>query len=144
LGRKKGHQHTTDARKRSAPGSFTVSVRTKYLAAYAGGLSSADAAKKAGTTLSTISYHKRHDPTFAEQWQEAHEQFLEVAEQLAWNLALAADHRSCTMLIFMLKAWKPERYAERFNAKLSASDDFTANFMAAMQGVANGKPAATH
>lgn len=71
-------------------------------------------------------------------WEEAREQFTLQLELHAESLALQADVRFCTMLIFLLKARKPEVYGDRVKHTASA-EGFAEHFANAMNRALNGE-----
>jgi hypothetical protein len=59
----------------------------------------------------TVAYdHKREMPDFAAAWEDAKEAAIEILEGEAWQ---RARKQSDTLMIFLLKAHKPEKYRER-------------------------------
>ena len=54
--------------------------------------------------------HRKNDPDFAEAWDHAYESGTDVLEQVATKRALEHDSQ---LLMFMLKARRPEKYLER-------------------------------
>jgi hypothetical protein len=66
--------------------------------------------KGAGVAPKTAYEHKKEMPEFAEQWEEAKEAAIEILEAEAW---LRAQKQSDLLMIFLLKAHKPEKYRER-------------------------------
>lgn len=74
-----------------------------------------------------------------EAWEEARENYTGQMEVLAERLALSCDVRSPTMLIFMLKARKPEVYGERMRHDGRIDVGFPANFAMAMERALSGE-----
>ncbi len=69
------------------------------------------AAQAAGISRQTAYGWQRDDPEFADQWDEAHEQAVDVAESTLYQKALSGD---TICLIFYLKAHRPI-YRDRLN-----------------------------
>lgn len=67
------------------------------------------AAMVAGIDRDTAYYERQRDPTFAVEWQEALDRGVDMLEDVAKQRAFAG---SDTLLIFLLKAHRPERYRE--------------------------------
>jgi len=74
-----------------------------------------------------------------EAWDEARDHFTGAMEILAERLALSCDIRSPTMLIFMLKARKPEVYGERLNHSGKVDLGFPAHYASAMDRAMRGE-----
>jgi hypothetical protein len=68
------------------------------------------ACKVAGVDRSVAYDHKRALPEFAAQWEDAKEAAIEILEAEAWQ---RARKKSDLLMIFLLKAHKPEKYRER-------------------------------
>jgi hypothetical protein len=68
------------------------------------------AAKAAGVGRRTVYEWRETDAEFAAQWDDAIEDALDDAEKKAWDRGLTV---SDTLLIFMLKAHRPEKFRER-------------------------------
>jgi hypothetical protein len=66
--------------------------------------------KGAGITRETAYEHKKQMPEFAAQWEDAKEAAIEILEAEAWQ---RAKKKSDLLMIFLLKAHKPEKYRER-------------------------------
>src|ERR1035438_5954862 len=97
---------------RGRPRPLTRLQLAKYLELYSTGTSSSRAAALCGTTLWSISQRKRKDPIFAAAWEEASESFTGFLEDKAEGQAADCTLYSPTMLIFMLKARKPDVYRD--------------------------------
>ena len=69
------------------------------------------AAEGAGTTRKTAYEHYKLFPEFREAWEDAKAAAVERLEAEAWTRARG---QSDTLLIFLLKAHKPEMYREKF------------------------------
>lgn len=114
------------------------------------------ACKTAGIARKTAYQHRKESPTFAAQWDEALEQACDVLEAEARRRALTV---SDTLMIFLLKAHRPEKYREtRQDTVLDldvtaltdeqldriASGENPLHVMAATRGRRTGTPAATN
>lgn len=67
------------------------------------------AAIEAGIHRDTAYYERQRDPTFAEEWRQALDRGVDMLEDVA---RLRAFGGSDTLLIFLLKAHRPEKYRE--------------------------------
>lgn len=67
------------------------------------------AAKGAGVSRSAAYVHRSLFGDFAAQWDSAEQEAIEVLEAEAWR---RARRTSDTLLIFLLKAHKPDKYRE--------------------------------
>lgn len=69
----------------------------------------------AGINRSTAYERRASDSKFAAAWVEAEQEACDVLEAVAWARATSGnteDRHSATLLIFLLKAHRPERYRE--------------------------------
>lgn len=69
------------------------------------------AAKGAGIDRTSAYDHYKRLPDFAAAWDDAKEAAVEILEAEAWS---RARKQSDTLIIFLLKAHKPEKYREKF------------------------------
>lgn len=113
---------TRSQRARSAAVLNPAEVQARYLELYSGGLSSGESALAAGVSLATISRWKMADPEFEAAWHKAYDEFTHTLEAKAERMAAEATPMSATMLIFMLKARKPNVYRESIRAELTGKD----------------------
>jgi hypothetical protein len=67
------------------------------------------AAQAAGIERATAYFLRQQDPTFAEEWKAALDLGVDMLEDVAKKRAYEG---SDTLLIFLLKAHRPERYRE--------------------------------
>jgi hypothetical protein len=67
------------------------------------------AAAEAGIHRNTAYFERQNDPVFAKEWQEALDRGVDMLEDVAKKRAYDG---SDTLLIFLLKAHRPERYRE--------------------------------
>lgn len=120
-----GAQHDVQIRRASTPTNGDRTWEKGFLKALA----------KAGTVTAacdavgidrTTSYKARDvDPEFAARWSEAVERCSDRLEQLAIARANnLEDPKGATLLIFLLKGLKPEKYAERYNMRHEGGESF--------------------
>ena len=110
----------------------------KFLELIAGGATISDACRAAGYTRSTVYVYKADDPKFAEAWDEANEQAIERMEREADRRAIEGYDKpvyhlgvevgserkfSDTLLIFRLKAKRPDVYRERAEVAVTMTDE---------------------
>lgn len=76
------------------------------------------ACKGAGVDRTVAYDHKKQMPDFAAAWEDAKEAAIEILEAEAWQ---RARKQSDTLMIFLLKAHKPEKYRERTEIDLTSS-----------------------
>lgn len=67
------------------------------------------AAMEAGIDRDTAYVERKHDPEFAQQWKDALDRGVDMLEDTAKQRAYEG---SDTLLIFLLKSHRPERYRE--------------------------------
>ena len=67
-------------------------------------------ARGAGIIPNTAYEHRKAFPEFATAWDEAKEQAIEILEAEAWQ---RARKQSDVLMIFLLKAHKPDKYREQ-------------------------------
>jgi hypothetical protein len=68
------------------------------------------AAKGAGIDRTTAYQYRRNSTEFAKRWKEAKSEAIELLEAKAWQ---RAQSTSDTLMIFLLKANKPNKYQDR-------------------------------
>ena len=73
------------------------------------------AADGAGIDRSTPYQRARRDPDFAARWADAEQAAVDTLEAAARSRALAGSDQ---LLMFLLKAHRPERYRERVDLRL--------------------------
>ena len=76
------------------------------------------ACKGAGITREMAYVHKKAMPDFAAAWEDAKEAAIEILEAEAWQ---RARKQSDTLMIFLLKSYKPEKYKERTEVDLTSN-----------------------
>ena len=72
-------------------------------------------ARGAGIDRKTVYRHYEMFADFAAAWDDAKEAAIEILEAEAWQ---RARKQSDTLMIFLLKAHKPEKYQDRLNLRL--------------------------
>ena len=77
------------------------------------------AAKAAGVERKWTYKEREYDAQFAADWDDAIREAIDEIEALAIQNARAGDARWQTMMIFMLKSWKPDRYKETVQTELT-------------------------
>lgn len=117
---------------------FTDEKRRRFLDALGEGLSVAAACEAAITTRRTAYNHRNADKAFAEAWDAALEAGTDKLEDEAKRRAHDGVEEpvhyqgvrvdtvrkySDTLLIFLLKGRRPEKYRERSDVKVGGSDD---------------------
>ena len=65
---------------------------------------------------------KRADPEFAKAFEDAEQDLADLLEESAIDRATSRENPSDTLLIFMLKGLRPEKYRERFDTRLTGKD----------------------
>jgi len=127
-------RNTVANRSRSVPGKLTPEVAQQIADSHASGLTIGQACHEANVSHFAFIKYRRAHPEFEETvWVPATEMFTCTLEERAMQLALVADSRNCTMLIFMLKARKPSVYRDNVAIQHSGSVEFAGAFAEAMQ-----------
>lgn len=91
-------------------------LQSAFLAAYSAAGSISEAAKVAGCSRETHYRWMREDPTYPARFQTA---FEESADSLEDEAHRRAHIGSDTLLIFLLKGKKPERFREQWKGEIS-------------------------
>jgi hypothetical protein len=94
-------------------------------------------ARGAGVERMTAYRHYELFPDFARAWDDAKDAAVEVLEAEAWQ---RARKQSDTLMIFLLKAHKPEKYREQFDLNVRKLSD--EDLIAAVTGALAGNVAA--
>lgn len=89
---------------------LTTEKKRQFFAYLADCWSPTRAAKAVGVSREMVFKHKEGDEAFAKRWADAIEQATDKLEDVAIE---RASTRSDTMLIFMLKAMRPQKYMEK-------------------------------
>lgn len=118
----------------------------KFFELIAGGATISDACRVVGYTRSSVYLYKADDPKFAEAWDEANETAIERMEREADRRAIEGYDKpvfyegvecgvqrqfSDTLLIFRLKAKRPEVYRERAEVAVTVTDELASRIKAA-------------
>ena len=82
--------------------------RPRFLEALAAVPNVRVAAMAAGVDKGTVERHRAKDPAFAQQWDDALDQAVDMLEARVFQRAQKSD----TLAIFLLKSWRRERYGE--------------------------------
>src|SRR5436305_14060004 len=80
------------------------------------------ACQAADVTRGHVYRWRRLRPEFAAAWDEAREDAYDSLEEIAWQ---RAKRSSDTLLIFLMKANRPEKYREQFTILLKRFQDMT-------------------
>jgi hypothetical protein len=88
--------------------------RRRFLERLAATGSVAGACAAAGVGRTTAYRHRWSDPGFAEDWDDAIEEFCDDLEEEAWR---RARDGSDVLMMFMLKAVRPEKYRDHYPLK---------------------------
>lgn len=91
----------------------SLAWRKPFLQAYAKVGIIGMAARAAGIDRSTVARTRRRDPKFAEKMELAEQDAADILESVARQRAIRADQPSDTLLIFLLKSLRPQKYRER-------------------------------
>jgi hypothetical protein len=125
------------ARRKGIPEKFTAELRAAFLSALAEHGFVTRAARSAGINRDTARKARKNDPAFAAAWAEAMAEYVENLEAEADRRAYRGTARpvfyqgekcgeiqeySDTLLIFRLKALKPDVYADRSKHELAGKD----------------------
>lgn len=98
----------------------TAALQNSFLAAYSAAGSIAHAAKAAGCSRESHYVWMRNDPTYPERFRAA---FEESADSLEDEAHRRAYEGSDTLLIFLLKGKKPERFREQWKGEISGPNN---------------------
>jgi hypothetical protein len=90
---------------------FTPEKRAIFLGILADGSSSTHAAQAIGISRQSMYVRRRNDPAFATDWDDAVEAGTDCLEDEAVK---RAKNSSDTLLIFMLKARRPQKFRDTF------------------------------
>lgn len=100
-----------------------TSWQAQFIAALRDNGNVADACRRAKVDRSTA-YRERHrSKTFAALWEDALEDAVDELERIAnWRARMTSD----TLLIFLLKAHRPDKYRETININITQLVEQTA------------------
>lgn len=76
------------------------------------------AARGSGVSRATVYNYRKSSAQFAARWDEALDEGLELLEAEAWS---RARKQSDTLLIFLLKANRPDKYQDRFKIAMDVN-----------------------
>ena len=92
----------------------TPTKKEKFLKSLSTGVPNVSKAIKAAGIGRTMAYEwRKDDPKFAQQWEDAYQNAVDNLEETAWQRAQRRDNPSDTLLIFLLKGHRKERFAEK-------------------------------
>ncbi|GIV18990.1 MAG: hypothetical protein KatS3mg023_0741 [Armatimonadota bacterium] len=111
--------------------------REKFLAALARGCSVSQASRLAGISRQHAYRCRSRSQTFAQQWQDAWEQGTDALEDEAVRRALAG---SDTLLMFLLKARRPEKFRDNVRVEHDASREMLDALESALKRVQSQLP----
>lgn len=89
-----------------------------FLIALAGGASVKSAADRAGISRGEVYFERENNPAFREAWEDAIRMSTEGLEGAAHERAL---EKSDLLMMFLLKARRPEIYNEKYQAQKNAT-----------------------
>lgn len=98
----------------------TAKKRQRFFELLAEGLSATGAAMGAGFDRSTAYRWRHEDPDFAAGWDAAVESGTDVMEDIAHE---RAKNMSDTLMIFLLKSRRREKYSELSRTRITGADD---------------------
>ncbi len=81
-----------------------------------------DSCHAAGINRATAYAHKKRDAGFREAWEWAIEDGVDTLEFVARQRATRADGPSDVLLIFLLKAHRPEKFGDRVRMEVTVED----------------------
>jgi hypothetical protein len=126
----------------------------KFFELIAGGATISDACRVVGYTRSSVYLYKADDPKFADAWDEANETAIERMEREADRRAVEGYDKpvfhlgvecgsqrqfSDTLLIFRLKAKRPEVYREKAEVSVTFVDELANRLHSAVKREKSGK-----
>ena len=94
----------------------TIATRTAFLSALAEGGNVRDACRRLGINRQSLYPWKANDPAFASDWDRA---LVLGAEALEDEARRRAKNGSDILLMFLLRALKPEKFRDRIVVKSS-------------------------
>lgn len=98
---------------------LTVEKKGKFLANLTEGWSVTNAADGIGVSRQALYKLRQEDENFAEEWDSAIEEGTDRLEDEAIRRAMGS---SDTLMIFMLKARRPQKYKDRVENQLTGKD----------------------
>jgi len=92
----------------------TPTKKEKFLKSLSTGVPNVSKACKAAAIGRTLAYEwKKEDAEFSEEWDNAYQNAVDNLEETAWRRAMRQKDPSDTLLIFLLKGHRKERFAEK-------------------------------
>ncbi len=116
---------------------IATTKKEKFLEAFRQTGNVTEAAEKAGVNRATPYKWRKKDPKFAKAWEEAEQEAADRLEREAWRRAVEGVEEpvyykgkqidsirkySDTLLIFLLKGNRPEKYADRVKQEIFGPD----------------------
>jgi hypothetical protein len=98
---------------------LTAKKRAAFCERLANGFSVTEGAKAIGVERATVYLWRKKEPEFAAQWEAALDKGTEHLEDEA--VKRATEGKSDTLLIFLLKARRPNVYREKYEHKFDFS-----------------------
>jgi hypothetical protein len=95
--------------------------KPKFLEALAAGMSVSQAAKTAGVNRKNLNLARKADKAFSEEWGAALESGTDALEAVAVERAKSYSDQ---LLMFMLKARRPDVYGDKQKLEISRGVDF--------------------
>ena len=112
------------------PGTFTAEKKKQFLDLYRHGGSVRTVAHEIGVSAVTVYNAVKRDEKFAKEYSLALEANTDALEDRLYDMALLGN---VAALFGTLKARRPERWRDNFQAKVTVEHTFTASFATAMQ-----------
>lgn len=138
------------AAKSTKPNTFTPEKRALFCETYASGTTVHKAAQAAGVSATAVFYHRRINPDFAKQYEEAQDANTNFLEAHLLRHALeTAVPGNITALFGLLRARRPQVWRENHKVEVSGKVEhsFPAAFAAAMSSeldIGGGSASQTH
>lgn len=116
----------TVKRKKSATQVAQLKKREHFLEVLADSCNISWSCKLSGLPRRTAYFLRDKDEKFAQEWEDAIEQGIEALEMVARE---RAKHQSDTLMIFLLKAHRPDKYRERQDINQNITGSLTIEVM---------------
>ena len=113
--------------------------RPAFLAAFRNSANVRAAAQAAGIDWSTAYKARKREPLFAEAWEMAEQEALDLLEARAMQLALAGDSH---LLMFFLRTRRPEKFGDRARLELTGAAGGPIRTQAVLSGLDDHETAA--
>lgn len=121
---------TTAQREACVPGTFTTLKKDQFLTLYSRGGSVRAVAKAVGVSTVTVFNHARNDPEFRDKYHQAMESNTDALEDVLHEMALQGN---VAAVFGILKARRPERWRDNYQARATVVHGFPTSFAAAMK-----------